>query len=70
MEIDTGRLLQAAIDRDWTYLSAETHLSPTRLAQLAMRSIDDPAVIAQYPVQCRILASRRDQARRERSWGM
>lgn len=67
MEIDTGKLLQAAVTRDWTDMAAEVQMSPTRLAQLALAAIDEPAVVAQYPTQCRILASRRGQARRERS---
>lgn len=68
MEIE--RLLQAAIDRDWTELAVEEHMSPTRLTQMTLSAIDDPTVIEAFPVQCRILVTRRDQARKGRSWGM
>jgi hypothetical protein len=53
--------------RDWADLAVETGLSPTRLAQMAVRAIDDPEVIAAHPVECRLLADRRDTARAERT---
>lgn len=65
--MDIDRILQSAVDRDWTDLAAEVQMSSTRLAQLALAAIDSPAVIAQHPTRCRVLADRRDQARMERS---
>ena len=60
-------LLTAALRRDWRDLSLDTGRSPTTLAQLALQAIDDPRVIAAYPVECRILAARRHQSRAART---
>lgn len=62
----TPQLLQAALRRDWQGLSIDTGLSRPRLAQMALRAIDDPDVIAQYPLECGQLRRRRDAARSAR----
>lgn len=67
MSPDPKRLLDAAIRHDWLALRLETGLSPTRLTQLALRAIDDPEVIAAYPLECGQLRRRREASRARRS---
>lgn len=63
MGLTTSILLSAALHRDWRALSVDTGLSVPRLIQMALRLIDDPDVIAEYPVECAQLRSRRDRGR-------
>ena len=63
---DTKSLLDAALRREWAALGVNTGISVPRLAQMTLRAIDDPDVIAAYPVECRQLRERRATGRTER----
>lgn len=64
--INTKSLLGTALAREWVAMSVNTGISVPRLAQMMLRAIDDPQVIAVHAVECRLLADRRDAARRAR----
>ncbi len=65
--IDAARLLTASLERRLPQLATEVGVSTPRLAQLCLRLIDDPAVIAAHPIHTRQLRDRRDLARAARA---
>lgn len=65
--MDTKTLLDAALNRELSALSAQTRISAPQLARQMLRLIDDPAAIAANPTECRILRERRDKQRQVRS---
>ena len=65
--IDAKTLLLATVEGRLPALSVETGVSTPELARQALRLLEDPAVVAAHPIECRLLAERLEHARQTRS---
>lgn len=65
--VDPKRLLEAALAGELSRLSVEVGESAPALARQAVRMLNDPAVVAAFPIECRMLTERLERQRRARS---
>lgn len=60
----TKTLLDAGLNRSWARLAGELGVPVGRLVIMSLQAIRDPHIIAQYPVECRLLEERIQRNRR------
>ncbi len=61
------RILDSALAGTLGVLAVDLGMSVPHLARMALHLLDDAAVVAAHPIECRLLAERLDRDRQARS---